>query len=118
MKLFFLILSVRMKLDLTPINMREKDLQLLDRQSENSAVSNPEQSREKELENQVMSVEAHKYYVLGQVRAYMDMVREDVDRVAQVLSDWRNEVAQRNGNSVESDLSSSSSNLDEGGGNN
>ena len=97
--------------------MREKDLQLLDRQSENSADSNSE-SREQELENQVMSVEAHKYYVLGQVRAYMDMVREDVDRVAQVLSDWRNEVAQRNGNSVESDLSSSSSNLDEGGGNN
>lgn len=72
--------------------MREKDLQLLDRQSENSVVSNPEQSREQELENQVMSDEAYKYYVLGQVRAYMDMVREDVDRVANILRDWREEI--------------------------
>lgn len=72
--------------------MREKDLQLLDRQSENSVVSNPEQSREQELENQVMSDEAYKYYVLGQVRAYMDMVREDVDRVANILRDWRDEI--------------------------
>ena len=72
--------------------MREKDLQLLDRQSENSAVSNLEQSREQELENQVMSEEAYKYYVLGQVRAYMDMVREDVNRVANILRDWREEI--------------------------
>jgi len=101
MKLFFEILGARMKLDLTPRDMREKE-QLLERQSEKVVVLSPEESRDQELRSQ-MSEEAYKYYILGQVRAYMDMVREDVNRVSEIITEWREEIRESSNNGSDND---------------
>ena len=75
--------------------MREKELQLLD-VSSSSQTNSFEQQRLQELHETVMSDEAYKYFVLGQISAYIQVIKEDlrdvidnVETVRQTVREYR-----------------------------
>ena len=74
--------------------MREKDLQLVVRTEENSVAQNPEEARFQELQEQVMNEEAYRYYVLGQVTAYVDMIKQDLNNVIQKVDNLKDDLRQ------------------------
>lgn len=75
--------------------MREKELQLLE-VSSSEETNNLEEQRLQELHETVMSEEAHRYFVLGQISAYIQVIKEDlrdvidkVDSVRQTVREYR-----------------------------
>jgi len=48
-----------------------------------------EDLRLKELHEQVMSEEAHRFYILGQIKAHLDIIKEDVHGILNTVSDLR-----------------------------
>ena len=74
--------------------MTEKDLQLVVRTEENSVAQNPEEARFQVLHEQVMSEEAYRYYVLGQITAYVDIIKQDLNSVIEKVDNLRDDLRQ------------------------
>ena len=64
----------------------KKELRLLEVES---STREQEDLKLQELHEQVMSEEAHRFYILGQIKAHLDMINEDVHGILHTVSGLR-----------------------------
>lgn len=72
--------------------MREKELELVEITSTTDLSKNPEELRFQELHENIMNEEANRYFVLGQIKAYIDIIKEDLQSVIQKVDNLREDI--------------------------